>query len=1524
MIKSKNKFFLISLITLIGLLTFIVVFRTSTTNVYAEINDESGVVFYTNNTEVSIPIKNIKSDMFAVIARIDEEGCLQKNETVFVSSGSENMIMHIDALSEKERYDFYVTFIETYIGQDFVLPENIKADDDTVYVSCDTGDYKFRKISVILDQTAPIIESVSESNNEDGTITLNVIASDDNGSGVYLYCFDNEDWLKENYKRFDTNREVQITVKDKVGNVSLPYKYTIKSIDKESPVIEDAKVVGVKEYELGFDGKEYYQSAKIEIKARDDITPSDELLFSVNGSEYKYHNPITINMNGEYRIVAKDHSGKISEEEYVIAENINKAPEVKNVTINSALKDKFCTNAETIIVSFEISNYGAAYADECIKVYLGEQELTEINSVEKGKYTVVIDNKDKTFYNEELLIYVTDFFNQKSNESKKYIFFDSIKPEINDDIEPLLEGWSNSDITYTINVTEEESGLDENSLNIKSGGEYVEKVLFDSNQNAFDINVDVNNQEYADFKLNFTVTDLAGNESDEKTIDVKIDKKPPVINDIIYSVFDEDNKEIDKKYVKNGDKLQITIEASDEGSGLKNSEMTVYMDDEGKIPIQLKVMSCTKNKVVWSESFEIDDSVIEWLKDNHQVEIKKFSLQDQAGNIENVDGSNSDITYYAPFKFENMKFQYCSADEADENDMLVIDGDIIEIKFISSHEVTINSGIGFDNFNGQINWQHELNSENNYVYRGSYEVSNSPENDNSYFKIFIKITDDAGNYLEPDIDSEIGKILYYTPIADSFSGLKITSDNDTNKEYAKNEDTVTVTFETSHPVNVENAKIADKDVVFFSEDSMNWSASLQIHNEDISDNTDIEFTFDLTDSAGNEIFSRNQDDTEKIRYLAPIEVNELTISSDNEKAEFKGAKNGDVITISFETKHPVNLTDTQIAGREIEFISEDNINWIAQIIAENGIAEDMGYISFNFNVHDNAGNEVVQQTENNLLSEKVQYYAPINISDVEIYSSNANDGNKYAKDGDIITVSFTSNHDIEISSASVNGNTPEVSVYSTDSENRRYELLYTLENGDAVDQSLILFSFTANDFAENEPVTITNESVEGINEVIYYAPIISDSSIRSWNRNQLYVNNGGKITVSGTANHSVTPESAVIMGRVADVFGRNTTDFSINYTIDDKESSLSEENATFSYTLVDPAGNTLYVDSVSDGSSVVYDRTLPTITVEYDKVSFTNKSVTYKFTFFDKHISPNDISIKVNGIEQITDNERSAISGTVFTKEITLDTDNNYHVTASSKDLANNSAYPKFEMRMTIDKTNPKVRTLNISTDSPEIYRSSFSIRDHFEIDDKNLKEVICTVTNSSGTVDWDINTPVMSDGKNTVYLMATDMSDNVSQAVIYDFYIDGTAPKPLVSEILSGIFMEQGENYSFSLEANLKISLEALHIEGISEPDKFTKLYITDKNGNKIADLLEEYASESGIYTISLKDIGEYILYAEAKDSVENTIGLIEYHFEIKEKSLTERFWDNKPLVAATAAGVCVIIFAVVYVLLFKRVKKK
>lgn len=1500
----KKKYLILSVISVFSALILTGIFRALTASAYVEIDAQKGMTFYTNSTEAAIPLKNVNENMLAITACADLNGALKLSEKINVNENSTELKINTGKWNENEESkDFYIAFS----GIDSDIDESAFTDyipqEDEFTVVFNEKEYVFKRVTIIFDDIAPQILSVQETVNDDKSVTLSVSAEDEGGAGISKFSFNGGEWIKDNCYTFYGGGLIKIYAMDSAGNVSEEFNY---SLDMSAPKL----TVSVDGDGICYDG--VYEKAVIKVSAEDDCTMPGSFMFSIdNGTSWQNESSFIVDKNGNYTVLAKDESGRTSDSVAEVS-IINKAPEIQFENID---KIEGWRNEKSFSFEFYVTDESEIEVKQ-IKISSDERLVTELNHADnnENKFSVTVELNEDINADEivslktEIDITVTDSFNASKTESVKInMDFESIRVESVD----FESDWTNEDVNVVIEASHKASGL--KCVKIISGYES-EDIYFNGNKAEFKVRC--NENEVFSGSINYRILDNAGN-SYEDSITVKIDKKKPVISSVNYKVIDENGGNKDSNFIKNGDSLMISVNISEEGSGCRSDKITAYMDENKKAPIMLEPED--NNNAVYTTVIKIDNRKLEWLEDDKSLELKCAEIYDNAGNYnESSLDTASGIRYYAPLEFDSMDFYY----RASDNDMLAKDGDIIEIGFVSGHKVNIEDFIGFDKTGARFEWTEKKNNDNRYVYKGKYTVRNSPENDNKYFYSEICLTDDAGNRLMPDISKSLGKILYYAPISDGFSKLSFDSGNTVNKNYARNGNRITISFKTTHPVNVSEEMIAGQNVKFSSKDKMHWKASYKIEQGDVEDNTDIAFSFKLTDSAGNKEFVVTQDNAADIRYLAPIQINGLKMLSDNEKADFKGAKNGDTITVSFSTNHPVYLTDTTIAGKDAEFHSEDNIKWTANITAESGIAEDMDYISLSFTVNDKAGNNAVKQTEKNLTSNKVQYYAPIAVSDVKIISSNAKDSNKYVKDEDEITVSFISNHEIELLSASVAGQTPEISSYQTDGINRRYELKYTIKNGDIPDQSIIQFRFTAADFANNDPVTVISESFEEINQITYYSPISASASVRSGNRNESYVNNGGRITVSGTANHPVTPRSAVIMGKNAQVLGRNSDRFSVYYDIDENENSMTEGNASFSYTLEDNAGNELRVSSVSDGSSVVYDRTQPVMTAEYDNVSFTNNSVTYKFTFSDTHLSFNDISVKVNGEEQITDNERNSLTGTVFTKEITLDTDNNYRITSSVRDMADNEAFPEIEVKMTIDKTDPEIRTLKINPDTPEIYRSSFSIKEHFEIDEKNLREVICTVTNADGTVDWDINVPVRKDGKNTVYLMAADMAGNISKAVTYDFYIDGTAPKPVVIETKTGKLLNQGEKADFNIEANLKISLEALHIEGISQPDEFTSLYITDLNGNVIADLLQDHEIEKGIYNFELSESGSYTLCAQTKDQVGNTTGIIEYPFVITEKSMLERIIDNKLFAAgiASAGGLC--IFGGVYNILFRKRK--
>lgn len=1001
--------------------------------------------------------------------------------------------------------------------------------------------------------------------------------------------------------------------------------------------------------------------------------------------------------------------------------------------------------------------------------------------------------------------------------------------------------------------------------------------------------------------------DDLGNHSENNKIHVNIDNRAPEIKEVTFTKVGDESAE----YVGENDKVRVTVRTNDGGGSGAN---TAKIKFEGK-----KETVTLTPKADGDDVLFVGDISVNWLEDNKPLIMTSLIVTDNAGNkyTSRTDTrENTGLTYYAPMDIDSIGFNY------NNNKMLVKEGDTIRFSFKPEHIMkdTDNKGtLAIGDKNIELEWTYD---EEKNEFSTEYKVEGLQAQDNKEFDLNIVLHDQAGNELKIDQSVFNNKIKYFAPIEARDLSLKV---NGGDKRYVRNGDTLNISFRVDHPVKVSNSKISGKDVELKTSDGYVYSGELKLEDGMISDNTDITYGFELSDEAGNAVYRADQSKTGPVTYYAPINVHDIKMTTNNDGTSNTGAKNGDTVTVTFVTDHPAEVKEASIGGQDIGFNSDDRMNWSGTVDAKEGMTSDMGYIPLRIVVGDEAGNDDVRKTENDLSSQKVTYVAPINISGVSMESNNAKDPNRSAKSGDTVKVTFTANHNVNVTNAKIGGKDANITVSEAGGETRKYELTCSFTDEELADQAQIHFSFDASDMAGNAPAVISDGSL-GTNVLTYYAPIKSEVTIASNGRNTSYVKNGGKIIITGEANHPVQPEKAKIMGRTAEGTSYMKTDYSVAYDIPEDEVRLAQTEATFEYTLTDAAGNELKISKVTDKSKVLYDRTLPIIEADYDKVNFTNDTVEYLFTFSDENLSGADLSIKINGEEQITDEERSSFKGTYFVKEIAVDADDNYKIVASAFDLAGNEGQPCV-INMTVDKTAPKLKTVSISSNKPEIFSGSFSIKDHLEIDEANLKEIICTVTNATGTTDWDINEPITTEGKNTIYIVATDMANNTSPAITYDIYIDTTPPKPVVSERKRDLFIYPDKEAVFSEQAEFDISLEPLHIEGISQPDHFTKLCITDREGKVIVDLLEggfESKEERGVYTVTISDKGEYYLVLEAEDDVGNKTGEVKYIFRIDDKNVIQKMTDNKLAVAGIATCGAVIAIASGYVLVFRRVRRK
>ncbi len=145
---------------------------------------------------------------------------------------------------------------------------------------------------------------------------------------------------------------------------------------------------------------------------------------------------------------------------------------------------------------------------------------------------------------------------------------------------------------------------------------------------------------------------------------------------------------------------------------------------------------------------------------------------------------------------------------------------------------------------------------------------------------------------------------------------------------------------------------------------------------------------------------------------------------------------------------------------------------------------DLSNVTFEFTTHDIAENTPVKKTEQDV-NNQIQYFAPLEITDLKLESSNDANKNIYVKNEEIVTISFKTNHDTQLSSVKINGKTAETAKFNiSDSDKKEWNITTTIKDGDMPDLTDITFGFTVNDIAENTPLNRTQNDVQNV--IKYY------------------------------------------------------------------------------------------------------------------------------------------------------------------------------------------------------------------------------------------------------------------------------------------------------------------------------------------------------------------------------------------------------------------------------------------------------
>jgi len=896
----------------------------------------------------------------------------------------------------------------------------------------------------------------------------------------------------------------------------------------------------------------------------------------------------------------------------------------------------------------------------------------------------------------------------------------------------------------------------------------------------------------------------------------------------------------------------------------------------------------------WKASYTLSNGDIK--TDNANVSFN-FAISDKSGNTATKsEQDTASVKYCAPIEINDLSY---TSNNKQTN--YAIDGDRIAVHFTTTHPVILSN----QTVAGQeVAFTSQNNNGMNWI--GTYTVLNGKTVDNTDMPFAFTANDYAGNAVVNKTNTDVadGKMVrYYAPIVQSICNCKFVSNNKKSGEaYAKNGDTVTLSFQTTHPVSLSQTQIAGQSVICTDVNGkhMNWMATYTVANNKFSDNTDIQYALSMNDDAGNVQGSRTQnDDITKVRYQAPIAISNLTFESNNDKTKKVVACDGNIVTAKFTTTHPVALSNTKVAGQNIIFSSTQNngMDWTAVYTVKDGQIADNSNIALSLTANDASGNVPITKTEQD--TTPVKYYEPIKVSELKITTDNENDGNKYARDGNTVTVSCKTNHKMSLSNTSIARQTDiKIKEINVSGNTYSYALSYQLHNGDISDLDDVAFRFSVDDAAGNHTVTKQNVDADVTNRIQYFLPITAKTIIGSNGKEASFAKNGDTVSLRIETNHNTKVVSSTILGRTASTSGNESKNLLVSYQINSADSSLKEGIVPFDLSVTDLAGNVLPINTVTDSSKVTYDRTAPIVGLTPDFSGFTNKKISYSVTFSDTNLGGQGLSFTVNGNEQLTQTDRNtAMAGTSFTKTIELDAEGEYNIAAKAQDRASNSAKSDVTAKVMVDKTVPKITSTKIDLSKTLAFQKGFLISKYFNIDDKYEKDIICKVTDNTGSLDWDINTPITTDGKKTIYLLVTDMAGNSSKALTYDLYIDGTAPKVSVKDSVTNKELTAGKEINqFTGKESLRISLGKLNI-GSETEDKFVKLQLVNQKGELVCDLLKDGKKENGTYVMDMKNFGDYKLLAQAVDDVGNKTKLLEYPFVFQDQSVFSKYYENKPL---------------------------
>lgn len=310
------------------------------------------------------------------------------------------------------------------------------------------------------------------------------------------------------------------------------------------------------------------------------------------------------------------------------------------------------------------------------------------------------------------------------------------------------------------------------------------------------------------------------------------------------------------------------------------------------------------------------------------------------------------------------------------------------------------------------------------------------------------------------------------------------------------------------------------------------------------------------------------------------------------------------------------------------------------IEALTGYAED-DTLFFKAVIYDIPGNE----TEGNVSESYLLIDGtPPSLDPVSIISNN--DSTSLAKVGDVITITFTANEELEIPDVTIAGQVATV----TDLGENQFQADYTLTDSEPEGIISFTISYTGADGNPGDDVTETSDA----SQVIFdrTKPTFDPVSISSSNADPAWAKVGDTVTVSFTSSETLLDQNGIIADSIATITDHGGNSFSAVWAMVETD---PEGSIPFGFLGTDLAGNISdTLTSTTDGSNVIFDRTKPLLSsVHFASNNDMNESIAVGGDIATMTFEPNEPITSVT-LTVLETNVAVTENGGIYTGEYTV------------------------------------------------------------------------------------------------------------------------------------------------------------------------------------------------------------------------------------------------------------------------------